>query len=340
VQSDLNIVGQWSSPGGEVKQFTSENYSMKWYGIKKQKLMIIRDDKNESLREKLIKFATLNKVNIHDGEQSGDAEGQDGKYDSDHITANLDVPDSSKMETFVESLLKFTSSQCYCCDLAVISLRDKVANLSLKTSDMNTKIKDMDNERLSLITAIRLIQTALSIDINTEERQPFQTQNEIKQNSKRKQTQRQSRTSESGEPNIQLSNRYEVLSSDDDDEQTGIKSNGKSDIKNRKGQDRQSNNRSNTQKTNAKSTKSPVAILGDSMVKMLQPAKLSRSADKKVQVKTFPGATIADMEHYVQPTLRTKPRMVVLDGTNDIQHKEGAKGVSRRYEVVMPRYSN
>jgi hypothetical protein len=25
VQSDLNIVGQWSSPGGEVKQFTSEN---------------------------------------------------------------------------------------------------------------------------------------------------------------------------------------------------------------------------------------------------------------------------------------------------------------------------
>ena len=205
------------------------------------------------------------------------------------------------------------------------ALRDKVANLSLKTSDMNTKIKDMDNERLSLITAIRLIQTAPSIDINTEERQLFQSQNEIKQNSKRNQTQRQSRTSESGEPNMQLSNRYEVLSSDDDDEQTGIKSNGKSDIKNRKGQDRQSNNRSNTQKTNAKSTKSPVAILGDSMVKMLQPAKLSRSADQKVQVKTFPyaGATITDMEHYIQPTLRTKPRMVVLHvGTNDIQHKE------------------
>ena len=205
------------------------------------------------------------------------------------------------------------------------ALRDKVANLSLKTSDMNTKIKDMDNERLSLITAIRLIQTAPSIDINTEERQQFQSQNEIKQNSKRNQTQRQSRTSESGEQNIQLSNRYEVLSSDDDEEQTGIKSNGKSDIKNRKGQDRQCNNRSNTQKTNAKSTKSPVAILGDSIVKMLQPAKLSRSADQKVQVKTFPyaGATITDMEHYVQPTLRTKPRMVVLHvGTNDIQHKE------------------
>jgi hypothetical protein len=30
----------------------------------------------------------------------------DGKYDSDHITANLDLLDSSKIETFAESGLK------------------------------------------------------------------------------------------------------------------------------------------------------------------------------------------------------------------------------------------
>ncbi|XP_028415956.1 uncharacterized protein LOC114539518 [Dendronephthya gigantea] len=59
------------------------------------------------------------------------------------------------------------------------------------------------------------------------------------------------------------------------------------------------------------------------MVKMLQPAKLSRSAGKKIQVKTFPGAKIADMEHYVQPTLRTKPNTIILHvGTNDIQNKK------------------
>ena len=44
VQSDLSIEGQWSSPGGEVKQFTSKYYTLKWYGKKKQKLSIIRDD--------------------------------------------------------------------------------------------------------------------------------------------------------------------------------------------------------------------------------------------------------------------------------------------------------
>jgi hypothetical protein len=135
VQSDLNIEGQWTSPGGEVKQFTSENYTMKWYGRKKKKLVITRDDKNESLRKKLTEFTTLNKAIIHDiDKQYGEAEGKrsegnsnmveviesdDGKYDSDHITANQDDPSSSKIETVVEGGHKFTNSQCYCRDLAL-----------------------------------------------------------------------------------------------------------------------------------------------------------------------------------------------------------------------------
>ena len=56
---------------------------------------------------------------------------------------------------------------------------------------------------------------------------------------------------------------------------------------------------------------------------MLQPTKLTRSVGQRVRVKTFPGATIADMEHYVQPTLHKKPKLVVLHaGTNDLQYKE------------------
>ena len=87
------------------------------------------------------------------------------------------------------------------------------------------------------------------------------------------------------------------------------------------------NKQSNTQKSldmdNAKSTKISVTTLGDSMVKMLQSTKLTRSIGQRVQVKTFPGATIVDMEHYVPPTLRKKPKLVVLHvGINDIQHKE------------------
>ena len=41
------------------------------------------------------------------------------------------------------------------------SLRDKVTNLSLITSDLNNKVKENENERLCLVTAIKLIQTGL-----------------------------------------------------------------------------------------------------------------------------------------------------------------------------------
>ena len=54
------------------------------------------------------------------------------------------------------------------------TLREKLTNLTVVASAMKTKIKDMDNERLSLITVIRLIQTAPCIDTDTE--QPFRIQ--------------------------------------------------------------------------------------------------------------------------------------------------------------------
>ena len=45
------------------------------------------------------------------------------------------------------------------------ALRDAVTNLSLTTSDLNTNDKENENERLSLITAIRLLQTDPRSDI-------------------------------------------------------------------------------------------------------------------------------------------------------------------------------
>ena len=56
---------------------------------------------------------------------------------------------------------------------------------------------------------------------------------------------------------------------------------------------------------------------------MIKPPKLSRSIGEKVNIKTFPGATINDMNHYIQPTMKKQPKLVILHvGTNDIQRKE------------------
>ena len=73
----------------------------------------------------------------------------------------------------------------------------------------------------------------------------------------------------------------------------------------------------------SKTTEGPVAIMDDSMLKMLSPSKLRRSIGKKITVQTFPGATASDMKHYIQPSLKKNPQLAVLRmETNDIQHKE------------------
>ena len=48
------------------------------------------------------------------------------------------------------------------------ALRNKITNLTLIASDTDTKVKEIDNERLSLIIAMRLIQIAPCIDALTE----------------------------------------------------------------------------------------------------------------------------------------------------------------------------
>ena len=59
------------------------------------------------------------------------------------------------------------------------------------------------------------------------------------------------------------------------------------------------------------------------MIKMLKPSRLQRSIGKKTVVKTFPGASVADMKHYVKPTLEKNPELIILHvGTNDIPQKE------------------
>ena len=49
---------------------------------------------------------------------------------------------------------------------------------------------------------------------------------------------------------------------------------------------------------------------------------MQHGVDGKVNIKTFPGACIDDMTHYVKPTILTKPKHILLHvGTNDLQRK-------------------
>jgi hypothetical protein len=79
-------------------------------------------------------------------------------------------------------------------------------------------------------------------------------------------------------------------------------------------------NSDNAKRPNQIGRPSKVAIVGDSMIKYVNPSKLRKSIKQNVHVKTFPGAKVADMHHYVKPTLKQAPEYLVLHvGTNDLK---------------------
>ena len=74
--------------------------------------------------------------------------------------------------------------------------------------------------------------------------------------------------------------------------------------------------------TTTKQRHSNIAVLGDSMLKHLNPRRIRHGIDHKVIIKTFPGAGGDEMIHYVRPTLQMNPNHVILHvGTNDLQSK-------------------
>jgi hypothetical protein len=79
-------------------------------------------------------------------------------------------------------------------------------------------------------------------------------------------------------------------------------------------------NSDNTKQPNQIGRPVKVAIVGDSMIKYVNPSKLRKSIKQNVHVKTFPGAKVSDMHHYGKPTLKQAPDYLVLHvGTNDLK---------------------
>ncbi len=69
---------------------------------------------------------------------------------------------------------------------------------------------------------------------------------------------------------------------------------------------------------------SRIAVLGDSMLKHINARRIQQGMENKVVIKTFPGAGVEEMNHYVKLTLLTTPnlnKLILHVGTNDLQRK-------------------
>ena len=84
----------------------------------------------------------------------------------------------------------------------------------------------------------------------------------------------------------------------------------------------------NVKKTNEKRN---VTILGDSTLKDIKSYKMRQgmNAKERVFIKSFPGATLSDMKHYIQSSMKHKPGMIILHcGTSDLRTTQTAEEIA------------
>ena len=98
VQNSLNLEGKWSSPGGDVKIFDDKKYRLKWFGEDKQKLLIVREDKQQNLNERM-QILSAKSVNINP------TSGIENNSEETNMAELHEVHDNSNLRTCLEKLL-------------------------------------------------------------------------------------------------------------------------------------------------------------------------------------------------------------------------------------------
>ena len=86
------------------------------------------------------------------------------------------------------------------------------------------------------------------------------------------------------------------------------------------------------------SDKRVVTIIGDSVIKDLKAHKMNTKVSQgdKLFVKSFPGATIEDMNDYAIPTKRRNPDLIIIHaGTNDLRGNTAIKVASDLMKLAL-----
>ena len=237
-------------------------------------------------------------------------------------------------------------------------------NLLCVVSDLNTRIKDLENERSSLLTAIKLIscdrdihavakpiknlsdsaQSDILTNPNESSNIPVIDLEKNKENEIANNNTAPEKPKYKGKGKKKSKHRSSINCDNDSsvNQQCGkspANPSNKADITNQADHDDNYHNNSieshsipgkqNTTMNTTKSDKKVTVIAGDSIVKNLQGWRLS-DTNNHVVVKSFAGATIEDMEDYLKPIIRKRPESIILHvGTNDLKNlspKQVAEG--------------
>ena len=209
-------------------------------------------------------------------------------------------------------------------------LTKRINNLSYILADLQQKTKNAEQERDSVITAMRLLiaETNGVMENNVIKQKMCNEADECTQ------------LKDIVNPDIKLKNRFSVLENkqvevgefsatpnqnteEDQNTEEGqvpkkkkAKSKSKKTKKDRASCETKYGEQAKAEQQEGRKT---VVVAGDSIIKYVKGWELSNS-EQNVAVKSFSGATVEDMNDFLKPTIRRQPdKLLIHVGTNDIR---------------------
>ena len=87
---------------------------------------------------------------------------------------------------------------------------------------------------------------------------------------------------------------------------------------------------------NTDNEKETIVIIGDSMIKDIQPHKLARTLNKWVNKVSISGMKLSELKHYLQPSLSKKPAAIIIHcGINDLMQSVSLQHIHQEIESVI-----
>ena len=210
-------------------------------------------------------------------------------------------------------------------------LTERINNLSYILADLQQKTKNAEQERDSVITAMRLLiaETNGVMENNVIKQKMCNEADECTQ------------LKDIVNPDIKLKNKFSVLENkqveagefsatpnqNTEEGQVPKKKKAKSKSKKKTKKDRASCETKDGGQAKAEQQerqhqqqgRKTVVVAGDSIIKYVKGWELSNS-EQNVAVKSFSGAKVEDMNDFLKPTIRRQPdKLVIHVGTNDIR---------------------
>ena len=359
VEEVLNLSGgKWSSPGRDTKQYESEaeDILIKWRA--KTQTIVVSGKNKDYINDKLMSAVSVSKTvaepessdhetfsseNINPLETSIKSLNGQMQALKEELTDNLIAINRSLLE-HSEQLkeLQSPNTDNELCRLKLENsdlkeendrLTERINNLSFILADLQGKAKCAEEEKASLITTIRLLYKDLggnqpvhahyhSVETTQPSNQPLLDQTD----GDKVLSPQQKRSEYSVTPTQNSFSVLNVEEASDEDHQTTSKNTTQKtrSHQNNQGEGTKLSNNDSQKENYSAEGKSTVVLVGDSMVKNINPRKLSR---KRVNKFTFPGKRAEEIAPEIKninmPTDSRATHVIIHAGTNNLPTDTG-----------------